>query len=260
MSCSSGLHWSILDNMCMDADDANCPFEDDENEEISKDYEDNGCPSTGISSIPNSESCEEYFLCVNGNKLARNCPNGLHFSRSTLTCTDPDTAQCFLDGCPPNELGFLPHEDDCTKYYLCFWGNKHLMRCPNDLHWSVEENACLDEQEAGCEDFDDNIECPPTGIDQIPYPDDCEKYVLCINGVEIVLTCAPGLHFSPTTRTCQTPEKAECEDSDAQEWTCPEQDEPGVIVFIPNTEDCSAYYLCWQGRQIPLTCGIGKHF
>jgi hypothetical protein len=201
-------------------------------------------------------------LCINGNALDRQCPPGLHFSPDTLTCLHPgkiiisifkrkflikilislDVAQCRINACHPNDFGFLPNEDDCNAYYICFSGNQIPMRCPQDRHWSTETNSCMDPDDAGCEE-NDNIECPATGIEQIPYPDDCEQYVLCVNGMEFVLRCAPGLHFSPSLRVCTTPELAECED---QIWKCPE--DSNEIVFIPDIEDCNAYFLCWMGN------------
>lgn len=162
MTCSNGQHWSISENICMSPNDAQCPFDFS-----ARQYADADCPATGVVSIPNPGSCEEYYLCVNGMALPRQCSSGLHFSRTLGTCVHPDVAECFLDGCPPGQLGFLPHEEDCNLYYLCFGGNKHLMSCPNDLHWSVETNSCMDPYEAGCKEFDDVIECPATGIEQV---------------------------------------------------------------------------------------------
>jgi hypothetical protein len=240
MTCSNNQHWSITENACMSANDANCPFE------VSRQFNDGNCPATGIVSVPDPESCENFFLCVNGMALPRQCSPGLHFSRTAGTCVHPDVAECVLQVCGPG-LGFLPHEDNCNKYYLCFGGNQFPMRCPNDFHWSVETNSCQDPLDAGCEDFDEVIECPATGIEQIPYPDDCERYILCVNGLEIPLQCAPGLHFSPVTRTCMVPSEAKCDDNH-HIWECPEVDTPGVIVFIPNVDDCSRYYLCWGGK------------
>lgn len=72
------------------------------------------------------------------------------------------------------------------------------------------------------------------------------RYILCVHGLEIPLRCAPGLHFSPTLRVCVSPEIAQCDDG--YFFECPEEDEPGVIVFIPDVEDCNAYFLCWQGN------------
>lgn len=103
-------------------------------------------------------------------------------------------------------------------------------------------------------DSDENeFECPDDDIELIPHPYDCEKYVLCVFGERIKRRCAEGLEFSPEERTCMLPEDAECKPQD-RVWECPEEDDLDNLVFLPNKEDCSKYYLCWDGEQIPLAC------
>jgi hypothetical protein len=170
------------------------------------------CPNTGIVNAPVQGNCEEFVICINGQAFPRTCPpglklikiyltqnlmkifSGLHFCQDLLVCLNPDIANCGVS-CPSTGVSFLPHEDDCNLYYICFGGSPHLMRCPGDTHWSVDNNQCMDPLDAGCEDFDAPIECPETGVESIPYPYDCERYILCVNGMEIPLQCAPGMHF-----------------------------------------------------------------
>lgn len=215
MTCAANQHWSFLLNQCTDPDTAMCPWEDmEEPTAINRPLTshqmlppnfippNNGngngnglqpasrCPATGVVNIPVPGNCEEFIVCFNGREFPQTCPNNLHFCQDLLICVNPDIANCGV-GCPSTGIAFLPHEDDCNLYYVCFGGTPHLMRCPGDTHFSVETNQCMDPLEAGCKDFD-NIECPATGIEQIPYPYDCERYILCVNGVEIPLQCAPG--------------------------------------------------------------------
>lgn len=98
----------------------------------------------------------------------------------------------------------------------------------------------------------DEYECPDEGIELVPHPNDCEKYILCVNGDRIKRNCAPELHFSPVKRVCMFPEDAEC---DAERvWECPDKDDLDDLVFLPNKEDCGKYYLCWEGEQIAMSC------
>lgn len=92
---------------------------------------------------------------------------------------------------------------------------------------------------------DDRERCPDEGIKLISHPRDCERYILCVDGEELTeLTCPGGLHFSRITRSCVDPRAAGCEPHD---WECPDTDEPGNVVFIPNEDDCTSYFLCWGG-------------
>lgn len=39
---------------------------------------------------------------------------------------------------------------------------------------------------------DDAEQCPDEGIKSIPHPKSCEKFILCVNGQELEMRCAPG--------------------------------------------------------------------
>ena len=55
------------------------------------------CPdSFGISFIPSSESCEEYYLCVNGDPHTMNCRAGLHWNQDKVACDYPQSANCLV--------------------------------------------------------------------------------------------------------------------------------------------------------------------
>lgn len=257
LSCAEGLHWSIEDEMCVDKKKAGCDFEEEEDDiEV--------CPESGVKQISHPDNCEKFILCVGGNKFERNCAPGFHFSRKTRTCEVAEEAGCKdFDSklqCPDNddldELVFLPSPETCSKYYLCFGGEPLQMSCADGLHWSPEHQACLNKKIAGCEIDEDFEECPESGVKSISHPSDCAKYVLCVGGTRFKRTCGAGLHFSRELRNCVQPDLAQCEES---KYTCPEEDD-GDLVFLPNTEDCSSYFVCFGGEPIPLSCGAGLHW
>lgn len=259
LRCPDGFHWSIDDQMCLPKMEANCEFKEE--------GEENGieeCPNDGIKSISHPDNCDKYVLCVNGARIKRNCPPGFHFSRDLRNCVKSDNAGCKEDKleCPREDdlanLVFLPDPDNCGNYFLCFGGQPIQLSCADGLHWSVENELCMEKKEAGCKKFDDDVEqCPDDGIKSISHPDNCEKYVLCVFGSRIKRNCPPGLHFSRETKSCAAPKVAECK---ATTLICPEEDDLGNLVFLPNKEDCSMYYVCLGGKPIPLACGDGRHW
>lgn len=260
LSCADGFHWSIDDENCLPKKDANCDFEGEESEEDIIEH----CPDDGIKSISHPDDCEKYVLCVNGARIKRNCAPGYHFSRDFRSCVLPEFADC-KEGklkCPKEDdldnLVFLPDPDSCEKYYVCFGGDPVQLSCSGGLHWSADDEVCIDKHEAGCETFDDDIEeCPDEGIKSISHPDNCEKYILCIGGARIKRNCAPGLHFSRELRNCVEPETAECKPT---KLTCPEEDDLDNLVFLPNREDCSMFYVCFGGEAFPFSCSDGTHW
>lgn len=166
--------------------------------------------------------------------------------------------------CPKEDdldnLKFLPNEENCSKYYVCFGGEPVSLSCADGMHWSVDKQTCVDKREAGCEKFDDKDdfeECPETGIKSISHPYNCEKYVLCVGGSRIKRNCAPGLHFSRKLRNCVLPGDAACE---AQKLTCPKVDDLDNLKLLPNPENCSKFYLCFNGEKLPISCGDEMHW
>ena len=247
-NCPPGLHFSRDMRACADPNIAECEDDDDDIEQ---------CPDEGIKSISHPDNCEKYILCVGGMRIKRNCAPGLHFSRDMRTCADPSVAECEDDDfeqCPDEGIKSISHPDNCEKYILCVGGTRIKRNCAPGLHFSRNNQACVDPSIAECEDFE---QCPDEGIKSISHPDNCEKYILCVGGTRIKRNCAPGLHFSRDLRNCVQPDIAEC---DASPLTCPKVDDFDDFVFLPNKEDCSMYYVCFGGEPIPLSCGDGLHW
>lgn len=45
---------------------------------------------------PHPQSCEHYFMCVNGESTLRFCAPGLHFDTRFDRCDDPQHVQCVI--------------------------------------------------------------------------------------------------------------------------------------------------------------------
>lgn len=203
------------------------------------------CPAEGVKQISHPDSCKKYILCVAGNEFERQCAPGLHFSRNLRNCATPDVAECEERQwkCPEEDdlgnLVFIPNEEVCSKYYLCFMGEQIPMSCADGLHWSIDAETCLSEKEAGCdfeESEEDDIEsCPETGVKQISHPENCEKFILCVGGNKFERNCAEGFHFSRATRTCEEAKNAGCKDFDNR-LECPEKDDLDELVFLPRSD------------------------
>jgi Chitin binding Peritrophin-A domain len=59
----------------------------------------------------------------------------------------------------------LPHETDCSRFYICQLGLKHLMpACPKGLLYDAPTSACVDEKDAKC----DQVIASTTGSPTVP--------------------------------------------------------------------------------------------
>ncbi|KAL7015903.1 hypothetical protein ACKWTF_016726 [Chironomus riparius] len=41
---------------------------------------------------------------------------------------------------------------------------------------------------------------------------------------------------------------------------CPEVDDPNVLIFLPNPQDCRSYFLCFNGMKLPRSCANGFYW
>lgn len=92
--------------------------------------------------------------------------------------------------------------------------------------------------------------CDPNRVTWHPHPFSCTKYILCYHGNQIERLCAPGLHFNRVLEQCMLPQLAQCDNSDK----CPDVDDVMNPVFLPNPEDCGAYFVCFEGKPISRDC------
>lgn len=125
------------------------------------------------------------------------------------------------------------------------------------------------------------VECVSEQVDVWefrPYPADCNLYIICMNGVGIVLQCPDELYFDPESELCDLPENVDCvavTDSPPETEeppTPPPTEEPGcndrcVLQSsiwggeVPDANDCSRFVNCMDNcKGATLTCPVGLYF
>lgn len=187
--CPAGLHWSQVNRYCDFPEQAECtPVVSPSTAAPSSTTPSSACPEVYDPShqvyFPHTD-CTKYYICTfEGAKLEQNCPTGLHWSEVNNYCDHPDRAQCKVATgtsthvstttseevttdvtsevttnlpsveCPlvddPNVPVFLPHESDCTRYYVCDNGRLVQFTCPAGLFWNALETTCDIPNHSGC--------------------------------------------------------------------------------------------------------------
>ncbi|KAK7486316.1 hypothetical protein BaRGS_00022486 [Batillaria attramentaria] len=110
--------------------------------------------------ISGTPRCSQYVMCVHGVKSLNNCPPGMIFHKSKLSCDWPtrdDVKRCYrsIDGytqesCPANSALLLPIPDSCAMYIDCGKATKplvndnHVFECPYPQFFSVTARKCVD--------------------------------------------------------------------------------------------------------------------
>jgi hypothetical protein len=110
----------------------------------------------------------------------------------------------------------------------------------------------IDEPEASSSN--DYPQCHKKNLQWFPHQLNCSRYFLCHHGNAIERSCAPGLFFNDETGQCMIPELANCQ------LTCPAKDDPEVAVFLPDLNDCSRFFICYNGQAIHRSCAEGLLF
>nr|XP_022920112.1 peritrophin-1-like [Onthophagus taurus] len=122
------------------------------------------------------EDCDKFCKCDRGIAYDKSCPPGLHFNKELQVCDWPENAKCENDDSidsgsgepdspeindgvcsdePCQEVNgkfpvFFAHPETCEKYCVCDWGKAYDMSCPTGLHFSLDDNVCVEPENARC--------------------------------------------------------------------------------------------------------------
>ncbi|KYN12264.1 Peritrophin-1, partial [Trachymyrmex cornetzi] len=243
--------------------------------------------------------CSAYYLCSNGEKILRQCMEGLHFNMIIQICDYPQKScdlnrsspRINLDICPPSDSVqevFLPHECECTQYYECINGKKFLRFCPNRLHFDPVWQICNDPIEAKCvadtisttstsifttlsttEAIDEpRTTCPPKGSTEklrLPHPCICNQYYECVEGDKVLRTCPIDMYFDDATEVCDWSTEVKCisqfpsHDIQINDYDINNKCSPNGRAFN-HENSCTEYYLCSEGEKVLQYCLEGLHF
>ncbi|CAB3236329.1 unnamed protein product [Arctia plantaginis] len=178
-------------------------------------------------SKPDMTSCKRYFLCIYGEITHRQCPGDYEFNPIDLKCQPKQQAGCdihvFTDlsktvtpvqpkptqperyahswteaqttvvKCEDSSQTYRPDPDDCTKYYMCFYGTLYIQSCPKGLEFSKSQLMCLPPSQAKC-----NSICKANGIYFAANPTDNTKYYICFNKNSLPQKCPHNFVFDTT--------------------------------------------------------------
>ncbi|GFU97803.1 chondroitin proteoglycan 2 [Trichonephila clavipes] len=134
----------------------------------------------------------------------------------------------------PTRFGIYPDSKNCNKFYHCSHWTEYHKTCPSNLHFNPGLQVCDWPYRAGCERSSSTTitvkstttSKPVTNNDtycdcdscELPIPENCNSYILCIDRKVIPISCGSELNFNPMTGTCDWEENVQCEEN----IQCPE--------------------------------------
>ncbi|XP_076315203.1 uncharacterized protein LOC143227818 isoform X3 [Tachypleus tridentatus] len=260
--CEGGIayHGRCRGNLLFNRDVENCDLPENVLcEDKPKDPNYNCTSEFGL--FPHPKDCGKFIQCSHWIPHVMNCPSKLHFNPAIKVCDWPNKDGCdgIIPTKPPKPDGicdlceccFIPDDKDCAAFTRCENGKSYKERCPSGLLFNPSIENC---------DFEENVDCEKTGTCPEPcgiFPyQDCAKFMHCDNNFATIKDCPAGLHFNPTLKSCDLPERAGCERDRDPNPVCNECD----CCLMEDKEDCSRYYVCEAGRSYHAKCGEGLLF
>ncbi|XP_050672534.1 probable chitinase 10 isoform X2 [Leptidea sinapis] len=295
-SCAPGLHWSATQKHCDWPKYANCAPSDTTQAATtmtpttrytwatrppSSTITANKQPQAGDACGPTdvhaaSSSCESYLLCVSGKWSKQQCPQGLHWDRRSNRCDWKEFAMCEAAQRITTKSPFqqiissttqrrtttarytTPSRYTTTRYTTT--SRPTTTRRPSS---TTTRRTVVPTQQ-----YPKPTRCR-TGTYH-PHPR-CEKFYVCVNGVLVTQSCAPGLVWRHETSQCDFPDRNSCSDrrqvgsvSEPNKPNAEIQVEPEPVCengqYAKDPNDCSRYLHCLFGKYEEFSCAAGLHW
>merc|ERR1711974_388652 len=108
------------------------------------------CSTDGI--FPDDSNCAKFIICNGNNTYRLDCPAGLVFNPTALTCdwpehvpecdVNPTVASIQSKKTDCSSDGTFSAEDDCTKFVVCFSGFAETFTCPASTIFNPSSLLC----------------------------------------------------------------------------------------------------------------------
>ncbi|XP_076679565.1 chitin-binding domain protein cbd-1 [Andrena cerasifolii] len=242
------------------------------------------CPDTAGDKFPHECQCDLYYVCKNGNAVAKPCPPGFLYDRVKKACDTADKVVCDKSpssksleapGCNGNCLVRTQDTEDCASYYECKDGKTQHKKCREGLAFNPSTEMCDLPKYVDCKkctDTDSAIHycaCPDTTGDKFPHECQCDLYYVCKNGNAVAKPCPPGFLYDRVKKACDTADKVVCDKSPSNIsldplgciGACPvnNSEHRPPVTYLPH-KDCANFCYCDNGTPLAYKCATGFHF
>ncbi|ALC44369.1 obst-F [Drosophila busckii] len=143
--CGMGTLWNYQANECQLSRLAKC---------YSAQMEQTAEQQPEWTTTPGSQITVCYILTTSESSSAQTEPftTATVTSTAAATATAPAPSRAPLSAltCPSERQSYLPHPDDCSKYYICIGGMPVLTSCPKGLYWDQKAGYCDQAKKVKC--------------------------------------------------------------------------------------------------------------
>lgn len=194
------------------------------------------------SRVPDPQSCDGFYLCREG--LPPNfgkCPQGLWFDPETQLCDYPENVTCELEGETTlestTELETTTEAETTTTEVETTTTEAETTTTEAETSTTEAETSTTVAETTITESEDTTTEAESTTTPTTT--------TLSTSSPTFTTNTAPGIHITEGT----VEPGIECSEFDK-----------GKVIFLASKIDCEMYYLCYQGKPVPLHCITGHHW
>ncbi|KAM8708420.1 hypothetical protein ACLKA7_015399 [Drosophila subpalustris] len=211
--------------------------------------------------FPNPTDCAKYFRCSNKNAVKSiTCPSGKEYNPKTGKCSTAGRGLCKLSLAAPlaeatndcaNEVNGVRVKKPgyCSQFYICYNQMAYSQECDLGSYFDPILQACTPDAQSECW----QNQC----IDQsdgtlLASSTSCRNFYMCRNKEVTVESCNAGYYFDAQQKECVIdPDNAHC-----WENFCIDKNDGA----LPDPDNCSNFYLCYQQRATLQECPEGTYF
>lgn len=202
--------------------------------------------------FPHPTECDMFLQCTNEQTIIQNCTNGLLYHWKELTCVSrflpnvqcPDPAKA-----PPFPVTIATYATKPSSTTVTQMPTSQsttslpqIIPVGNSTTYTAIAGKFLlrpKYPQDPCSSKDD--------VNLYPHPDDCARFIQCVNGNVQTMNCAPGLVFDPTNSACIFPiNDLLCPDI----TPCVDRDSG----YFPHPYNCSRFIQCHTKQQKIISC------
>ncbi|KAH8296892.1 hypothetical protein KR054_012626, partial [Drosophila jambulina] len=249
--CPQSLYFNEALQKCVDWESSDCPKGETTTASpglTTPVPEDSVCFNNSDQNLPYLENCQWFIRCVDDSSYMMGiCSTGEYF--------DPLTGECGPDVSP----------DACRENYATTTTATSDTE-PTESSTTVITPSTPDTQTDPCEGV-------PNGK-LVPYPDDCTKFIACVQPYPLVYDCVVGQEFSAVLERCMAPWYANCSviltttqvpltsTTELAETPLPNSfcDGKSEGTLVPYPNNCSKYIVCQDPIPVGFACPESEEF
>ncbi|KAF9797981.1 hypothetical protein SFRURICE_020747 [Spodoptera frugiperda] len=254
------------------------------------------CPPGTWGNVPHPELCNSFYLCTGSQEILQLfCSEGFEFDPVQKTCVAIAEGGCTLGSGSTAGPGTTPDgSQSTTTTQTTTDGDVTSSTTSNDGTTTtgvttpepttdsseIDNSSTTPDLQTTTEEVAFNP-CPEGVFGNVPNPNECSSYFLCVNGEAIPFNCAEGLEYDPESKTCvviaeggctmgpgtptqspSTPDGFSTTPANIASSTQSVEDAicSGVFGTIPHPELCNSFYICDGDKSLQLFCVEGYEY